>query len=191
MSESDHFSGGVKKLAQKIRQRSSDLSPFLNGVDAFTAELQGIPDRTYLNKATLHKIAKEKSPRKADLVFNNSDEAIERITALAFSLNEDAKSMQLLCVLDGVNVPTASAILSWMFPEKWPVIDQRAWRVLYNAEIVNTREDGIGLGVPQWNEYMKAVRELHRAIPDLAKTPQQVDRLLFGLDILTANEGDA
>lgn len=184
MSKATFHEDRVKSLTAEILGRKSELVPYLDGMEPFLDRLRKLPDHSRLNVETLHLIAYEKSNRKAGLVKNNAPDVLERVTELAFSIEDDIKPLQLLCVLDGVDVPTASAILSWMFPDRWPVIDQRAWRTLYEAGVVTTRKNGIGLGGSQWRVYLQAVRSLMNSLGDLAPIPQRVDRLLYGLDVL-------
>lgn len=181
-------SDAVPLLVAEIQKRSGDLKPYITGVDGFISDLNKLTDKSKLDRKTLHDIAKEKSRRRADLVLKNDPDAVEQITELAFSLRDDVKPLQLLCVLDGVNIPTASSVLSWLFPERWPVIDQRAWRALHKAGVVTSRPSGTALGIPQWRAYLQAVRALQPELGGLAKTPQQVDRLLYGLDDLQGGQ---
>ncbi|WP_340239544.1 hypothetical protein [Sulfitobacter pontiacus] len=174
----------VPRLVAELQARSEELKPYLSGMSAFISALNTSTDTSRIDIITLHKIAYKKSNRRAALVKKNDPKTVLKITELAFSLTDDVKPLQLLCVLDGVNIPTASSVLSWLFPERWPVIDQRAWRTLYKAGIVTSRPSGTSLGIPQWRVYLEAVRALQAEIGNLARTPQQVDRLLYGLDEL-------
>lgn len=184
MSKAAFVPEAVPALVAVLRGRAAELTPHLDGVDDFIDALSKRKDKSSIDLKTLHMIAKKKSRRRAELVWKNDPKVVEQITELAFAIDDDLKPLQLLCVLDGVNVPTASSILSWLFPEKWPVIDQRAWRTLQSAGVVTTRPSGTALGVSQWRVYLPAVRTLQAQLDGLAKTPQQVDRLLYGLDVL-------
>ena len=130
MKAATFASESVPAVVASLRAREAELKPYLDGVDDFINALGKRNDKSKIDIKTLHLIAKEKSRRRAELVWRNDPKVVEQITELAFSIEDDTKPLQLLCVLDGVNVPTASSMLSWLFPEKWPVIDQRAWRTL-------------------------------------------------------------
>ena len=185
MKAATFASESVPAVVASLRAREAELKPYLDGVDDFINALGKRNDKSKIDIKTLHLIAKEKSRRRAELVWRNDPKVVEQITELAFSIEDDTKPLQLLCVLDGVNVPTASSMLSWLFPEKWPVIDQRAWRTLHRAGVVTSRPSGTALGVSQWRVYLQAVRALQAQLGELATTPQQVDRLLYGLDYLS------
>lgn len=171
----------VGGLASRVRELWPELKARLGGVDHIIKKLQKLPHRNWIDRDTLYKIAREKSPRRAELVNQNEPEYVPAITALAFKQKDDVKAVQLLCVLDGVDLPTASAVLSWMFPERWPVIDRRAWQTLYRSEIVKTHRNGTGLGRQQWVSYLDVVRALASELSEFSLTPQRVDRILYAL----------
>ncbi len=168
-------------LATRVRELWPELRGQLGGVDSMIKQLNKLPHHNWIDRDTLFKIAWEKSPRKAELVNQNEPEIVPAITELAFKQKDDVKTVQLLRVLDGVDLPTASAVLSWMFPERWPVIDRRAWQTLYRAEIVKTHRNGTGLGRQQWVVYLSVVRALASELSEFKLTPQRVDRVLYAL----------
>lgn len=183
------FNGdAVPQLVAALKLNADRLKPLLPGVDPMVRQLAKLPDRSKLALATLYLIAREKSRRKAALVRSNDPHLVEKVTELAFAVKDGQKAAQLLCVLDGVDLPTASAVLSWMFPDRWPVIDVRAWQTLYSFGVVTSRESGRGLGMAQWRVYLQAVVALLEQLDGLAKTPQQVDRLLYAYDVLVKGD---
>lgn len=178
----------IPRLVADLHERADELTEYLDDMNDFMDDLGKLNDKSKLDLKTLHLIAKVKSPRRAELVLQNDPETVEKITELAFSLPDDIQPLKLLCVMDGINVPTASSVLSWMFPEKWPVIDQRAWRTLHKVGVVTSCPTGRGLGHNQWRVYLQAVRALQAQLGDFASTPQQVDRVLYGLDDLNGGQ---
>ena len=174
-------SKAMERLAFRVRELWPEIEGHMNGVDPMINQLQQLPHRNCIDRSTLFKIAREKSPRKAGLVMQNDQDNVLAITELAFKQTDDVKAIQLLCVLDGVDVPTASAVLSWMFPQRWPVIDRRAWQTLFGADIVRTHCKGIGLGGQQWAIYLDVVQALASELSELELTPQRVDRVLYAL----------
>ena len=67
-----------------------------------------------------------------------SDGIIKLITYTALNITHDIEEIELeyrinlLCVIPGVGIPVASAILTLCFPEKYGIIDVRVWRVLFS-----------------------------------------------------------
>ena len=56
----------------------------------------------------------------------NSDSYVRELTGLSFTTKEDRLRIEVLTLLDGVQWPVASAILHFVFPEKYPILDFRA-----------------------------------------------------------------
>ncbi|ADI73371.1 conserved hypothetical protein [Methanohalobium evestigatum Z-7303] len=52
---------------------------------------------------------------------------------------EDDAKLSILCQLDGIGVPTASTILHFIYPERFPIIDYRVMEVLNNFGYLNTK----------------------------------------------------
>lgn len=72
-------------------------------------------------------IGRWKAERQRGRYENNSDEEVEDATKEAFQASERDK-LKILCILEGVQIPVASAILTMVYPENYCVIDYRAWR---------------------------------------------------------------
>jgi hypothetical protein len=67
-----------------------------------------------------------KTERSRSKVASNSDTAIELATGRALRVKDEGKRMEALISLDGVGVPTASALLFFAFPTDYPILDVRA-----------------------------------------------------------------
>ncbi|WP_171234257.1 hypothetical protein [Ruegeria sp. HKCCA6837] len=171
----------VPALAKKILGEWSHVSRNLKGVKDLP-KFRSMGMKGYLTLAELEAIGTEKSPRRKELLSENSNNVVVKVTREAFVAISERERMSLLCSLRGVGIPRASAILSWTFPEKWPVIDVRAWRTLEHHKVVSGRKQGTNLGFIQWEVYLSAVDELmhHLRKPEL--TPQKVDRILYQMD---------
>jgi hypothetical protein len=118
-----------------------------------------------------------KSGRVTAALHANRTATIKKVTELAFSLGADPYAqIMILCSLRGVAIPRASCLLAWVYPNQYPVIDWRAWAVLFRYNIVNSNPSGRGLQAPHWVEYLDIVRRLagnHNA------TPMLIDRWLW------------
>ena len=87
-------------------------------------------DRGYLTKQELHTIARWKSPRRAALTLENTDDFIKEITEEAFTSTDDWTNLLTLTRLQGIGQPTASAILHLYDEGQYPILDIRAlWSV--------------------------------------------------------------
>lgn len=134
-------------------------------------------ERGYLLKSEFVAICKEKSSRRVASLEKNSEEAIEKISRLAYQMEDDPFiQISLLRSFKGVAVPRASCLLAWVFPEKYPVIDWRAWKVLHRYGLVNRNPEGRNLQPDHWVDYLKVVQDLANR---RKKTPMLIDRWLW------------
>lgn len=121
---------------------------------------ESIIENGFLNKAELIKVLKWKSPRPLRFYNQNEESDIVRITKLALSQNDDVLSIHILSALKGVNYPSASAILMFCNPDRFPVLDIRVWKQLYRSNLVNENPRGMNFTLDQWRKYLKVIRGL-------------------------------
>src|SRR3954453_12329112 len=67
-----------------------------------------------------------KSARSRPLVAANSPAAIARATGAALAATGEAERMEALLALAGVGVPTASVLMHFAEPDRYPILDVRA-----------------------------------------------------------------
>lgn len=166
----------LRGLIATPRKRSKELEPHLAEADHMQIRLEEARRRGYLTKQELLEVCRDKSPRRAEMAKANSDDDVVVITKSSFGLVREDVRIAALCALKGVQVPTASCILSWTYPDRWGVIDRRAWKSLFQADVVNRRSEGTSLGPNEWSDYCEAVNAIASA---LSVTPQRADRLLY------------
>jgi hypothetical protein len=78
----------------------------------------------------------------------------------------------------GVAVPMASALLMLLDPERYGVIDIRAWQLLYETGTVQTNARGMGFTIENWLQYLTILRRLARKFRVSAR---DIGRALFNL----------
>src|SRR3989344_7035791 len=130
-----------------------------------------IRKRGFMKFDEFYKICMWKSVRPKKRYIQNN-KIVENITKKAFSENNEANKMLMLTRLNGVGIPTASAILTIVFPNKYSVIDIRCIESLnflgYKISKVMT--------IKNWLEYIKIMRKLAE---ENNVTPRQMDMALF------------
>ncbi len=95
--------------------------------------------RGYMTLPELEKLSFWKAGgRQQANVARNSDEAVEAVTRAAVQVNseianEPALPIGILTTLDGVDVPTASAIMTALDPQRFGILDIRVWQALRKA----------------------------------------------------------
>ena len=116
-----------------------------------------VQKRGHLTKEDLHDIARWKSPRRANLTLENTDDFIKDITKSAFTVTDDWTKLLILTLLQGVKEPTASAILHLFDNGQYPLLDIHAlWSVGLEWR---TRAS-----YPFWLEYIEFCREIANRI---------------------------
>jgi hypothetical protein len=110
-------------------------------------------ERGYYTKSELSLLCGWKTVRSKSRVAQNSDIFVEMITRAAFATDDEFERMTALCALRGVEAPTASVLLHFAFPNRYPIID---WRAL---ESIGEPEQAI-YSVRYWLAYVDACRAL-------------------------------
>ena len=96
---------------------------------AFEHDFQEAGGLGYLPKELFVRVAKWKSVRNTRRYESNPDDKIRAQTTAAFQA-DDATAINALRELDGVALRTASAILHWMRPDEFPILDYRVMAAL-------------------------------------------------------------
>ncbi len=149
------------------------------------ATLAGIKARGFLTKKQLLQILNWKSPRPRRHYELNSEKEIKEITKLAFSTKNDCLKIHILTALSGVNYPSASAILMFYDRKRFPVLDIRVWKQLYNLKELTTNSRGQAFTLKQCEQYFAVIRKNSKKF---TLTARQVEKRLFDYDKIYQNE---
>lgn len=148
-----------------------DTEKYLFDVVGFEAKSRG-----YLTFKEFYQIAMWKSVRpKKRYIANENKQHIKSITKMAFARTNEVEKIKLLCELKGVAIPTASAILTIVFPEKYAVIDVRCMETLREKF---KQEIGKYVSLKTWSDYLRIMRKLAK---ENNITPRELDMALFAM----------
>ncbi|OGN22756.1 MAG: hypothetical protein A2915_02335 [Candidatus Yanofskybacteria bacterium RIFCSPLOWO2_01_FULL_41_34] len=131
-----------------------------------------VKERGYLSFEDFYKICMWKSARQKQNYIKNKD-SVEEISKNAFAEKDEGKKIKILCELKGVGIPTASAILTVVFPKRYAIIDVRCLEMLREKFVPKI---GKYISIKAWLEYLKKMRELADAN---SITPRELDMALF------------
>ena len=169
---------------------AKQIAPYKTAIDyedteAIKAELSLAKEKRqpfYLTAKELDRILKWKLRsqygRQKELRKANTEENINLITKMAFSISNSDPEYEIelrfgiLCLLKGVGVPVASAILALSFSDQYMVIDYRVWRQVFNEEKNNF----------SISDYKKYLQEVKRLAEELNWTLQEVDMAIWEYD---------
>jgi hypothetical protein len=101
---------------------------------AFERELPIARKQGFLSKDLFVRLARWKSVRQTPNYESNDEAAIRAATARAFSAADERIAILALKQLRGVGLRTASALLQWMRPERFPILDVRVVGALGKPE---------------------------------------------------------
>ncbi len=95
-----------------------------------------------------------KTPRSRPRVAANDEAAVRAATGRALAAVDERARMEALLALAGVGVPTASTLLYFAAPDRYPILDVRA------LESLGERGTRSAYPVAYWLEYLAACRAL-------------------------------
>jgi len=166
-----------EKQTQAYKLSSSSLKKYvkLYDLDKYLFKVVGpkARKRGYLTFNEFYNICMWKSVRPKKKYLQNKGN-IKKISKMAFSEKDELKKINTLCNLKGVGISTGSAILSVVYPTKYPVIDIRCLSQLYHLEISKFKN----VSEKTWLNYLKIMRKEARR---LRTTPRKLDMALFAM----------
>lgn len=134
--------------------------------------------RGYLTRGELIRVCRWKSPRATGLVQENGARRIRAATEAAIRSVDERERFHCLLSLRGVSVPSASALLTMLEPERYGVIDIRVWQLLHATGAVEGNTRGAGFTFDQWLRFLRVIRDLAASLGVTART---VERTLFAI----------
>jgi hypothetical protein len=123
----------------------------------------------FLTKPDFLKLCEWKTPRSRPLCASNGAAFVRAVTRASFATADERLRIEVLLLLSGVNWPTASAILHFAGPARYPVLDVRA---IWSAGLDRPPRYDFAL----WWSYTRFCRRLARAS---RLTMREVDRALW------------
>lgn len=146
------------------------------GTAALVARLAHVRRRHGFSRAEFLDMCRWKSPRAIRHCERNSAAAVRRVSRAVLTTRSERRRMELLTGLRGVSVPTASAILTLVDPQRYGVLDIRVWQLLFGLGTVSRRSSGRGFALGDWLEYLG---ELRRHARRLGVRARAVELTLF------------
>lgn len=137
--------------------------------------------RGWLTKEEFLKFCLWKSRRPKKWYNLNTAEEIKTKTQAAFNEEDERKKIICLTDLKGVNIPTASAILSIVNPKSYPIIDVRCIQSLTELNLISWKTTTI----KNWLEYLKIIRALAESNN---KTAREIEKALFSYNRMNLDE---
>ena len=138
--------------------------------------LEPVRSRGWFNRDEFVAMGMWKSPRPKQHYLSNDPETIISVSGKALVAPTDREKLTKLIELRGVSMPTATAILTLIYPENFGVIDIHVWKLLHLYGVFNWRESGQSLSV---EDCLACLEVLRRYAAVLNVTPRDMDRSLY------------
>jgi hypothetical protein len=107
----------------------------------------------YLNKADFVEICEWNSARPRALYRSNTEDFIREITRVSFSTKHERVRVEILTLLSGVSLATASVILHFCAPDPYPILDTKS---LWSLQAAAPRKFDFDF----WWQYVQVTRKL-------------------------------
>lgn len=137
--------------------------------------------RGHYRRSELVALCRWRNPMAQRLVSGNSEEAVAAATSAALAADHERARLTSLTGLHGVTVPSASVLLHFAFPQRYPIIDTRALEALGEP----AREQ---YPVSYWVEYAAYCRRLAARV---GLTLRQLDKALWQYSFERSQEARA
>ena len=140
------------------------------------ARVRAARRRGFLSRAEFLAMCRWKSPRAHQHYLRNTPARIRKASRLALAAQSERRRIEPLLTLHGVSLPVASAILTLLDPQRYGVLDIRAWQMLYRVRGADANPAGRGFTVAQWLRYLETLRRHARR---LGASARAVEYTLF------------
>jgi hypothetical protein len=145
----------------------------------FNRVTQRFARRQTLTRFDFYAIITWKSNRSISKVRDGLRTANLTTTALMTQVSQcatDQDRMNMLIEINGIGVPVASAILTVCYPDRFTVLDYRAWEALFHFKRVMSKTMPTGTA-GYFNTYLPACRTLAQ---QLRMRLRELDRAMWG-----------
>ena len=136
-------------------------------------------DKGYLTKEELYDLAHLNSTRSSYHVKKNPDARVEKVTEVAYNLDDEFCQLALYTSLTGIGTPTASAILTSLDDEVHCVIDTRVWATLWRLGYFVKEKESF-----KPEDYIKIIDVVRRLAADTEFTVAEIGYALFAYDVV-------
>lgn len=121
-------------------------------------KMSSVKEKGHCTKEEFLEICIWKSARPKKHYLENTEEEIIETTKKVFSTKLEKRKIELLTKLNGLLIPTASAILAVTDPKNYGIIDIRVWQILYLYGAVKNNPKGVDLDFDNWYSYLMKLR---------------------------------
>lgn len=116
-----------------------------------------VREHGYLNKRDFLTICEWNSTRPRALYRSNAEDFIREITRVSFATKHERVRVEVLTLLNGVSLATASVLLHFCAPDPYPILDSRS---LWSMQATPPKKFDFDF----WLQYVRATRKLAKQV---------------------------
>jgi len=131
-----------------------------------------------ITRKEMYQFCHWKSSRSSHHVLTNSPAFINGIFRQSLQADNEIIKLHILTAIRGINIPTASAVLMFLDPQKYGVLDTRVWQLLYDFQEVGDKKKGVNFSLTDWEKYIFILRRYARKH---RQSVREVEKKLFSL----------
>lgn len=125
---------------------------------------------TNLTKPVLIKIAEWKAARTKGYICTNDPKYVEEVIRESLKTDNERLRLEILTLLNGVGTRMASAILHFCFPERYAVMDWRAWESLTKLGKITGKIEDTYESYNKYNDVCQGIaKQFHVSLRTLDK----------------------
>jgi len=133
----------------------------------------------YLTKNELYQLAHLNSTRSSYHVKKNPEGRVEKVTEVAYNIDDEFCELTLYTGLTGIGIPTATAILTCLDDEKHCVIDTRVWATLWRLGYFDEEKENF-----KADDYLKIIKIVRKMAAESDYTTAEIGYALFAYDVV-------
>lgn len=173
---------GDKIVSLKIDfSKYLEIYPDTSGL--YPEKLKAIGDKYhqkgYLTKDELYELAHLNSTRSSYHVKKNPKNRVEKVTEIAYNIDDDFSKIALLSSLKGVGTPTASAIITSLDDVRHCVIDTRVWATLHHMGYFKKEKESF-----KAEDYISIIKIVRSLAQEEGMKVSEIGYALFAYDVV-------
>jgi len=133
----------------------------------------------YLTKNELYQLAHLNSTRSSYHVKKNPEGRVEKVTEVAYNIDDEFCELTLYTGLTGIGIPTSTAILTCLDDEKHCVIDTRVWATLWRLGYFDEEKENF-----KADDYLKIIKIVRKMAAKSDYTTAEIGYALFAYDVV-------
>ena len=143
----------IQMWAERYLEHREGGETYREADERIKMSLEAARHRGHMTHDDLRVTTNWKSRRALRWIGENTPDEVQEITSVSFAATTERLRIGALLALSGVKWPMASAILHFVFPDNYPIVDERVLRT------IDWRyKNGESFNFNRWNDFTEACK---------------------------------